>query len=111
MPLALKHLPYLMPLLGLSIAPALAEPTAHERNRLGGLLRLLDTMARQVNTQATQPGDEHARFHFDYAQLSADLERVRQGIEHYLSPSRAQPRVLPELTGHYTRAVADTPLQ
>ncbi|QXI30939.1 RAQPRD family integrative conjugative element protein [Pseudomonas vanderleydeniana] len=89
-------------------APTQAEPTALERTHLAGLLRQLDAMTRQASSGAALPADEHARFSFDYARLSADLELVRQGIEGYLTPSRAQPRPLPELTGHYTLAT-DTP--
>ncbi|WP_273822932.1 MULTISPECIES: RAQPRD family integrative conjugative element protein [Pseudomonas] len=109
MPLALKYPYYLLALLGLATSLAQAEPTAHERTRLAGLLRLLDTMTRQVYTDAALPTDEHARFNFDYSQLSADLELIRQGIEHYLSPARAQPRAVPEPSGHYTRAAGETP--
>ena len=42
-----------------------------------------------------------ARYRFDYARFAADLERMRQGIHKYLSPSRAQPADLVELTGDY----------
>lgn len=42
-----------------------------------------------------------ARYRFDYPRFAADLERVRQGIQKYLSPSRAQPADLIELSGDY----------
>ncbi|MFC3942647.1 type III effector Hop protein [Pseudomonas gingeri NCPPB 3146 = LMG 5327] len=104
MPIALRPLRYTALAASLGIPLALAEPTAHERTHLAGLLRQLDVASRQANASAALPTDEQARFSFDYRRLSSDLELVRQGIEGYLSPSRAQPRVLPELTGHYTRS-------
>lgn len=42
-----------------------------------------------------------ARYRFDYSRFAADLKRMRQGIHKYLSPSRAQPADLVELTGDY----------
>ncbi|MNW09040.1 Plasmid protein [compost metagenome] len=47
-----------------------------------------------------------ARYHFDYPRFAADLKRVRRGINKYLSPSRAQPTDLIELTSDYR---ADAP--
>lgn len=42
-----------------------------------------------------------ARYRFDYSRFAADLKRLRQGINKYLSPSRAQPADMVELTGDY----------
>ncbi|PSS58918.1 RAQPRD family integrative conjugative element protein [Pseudomonas sp. BBP2017] len=42
-----------------------------------------------------------ARYRFDYSRFAADLKRMRQGIHKYLSPSRAQPADMVELTGDY----------
>ncbi|WP_080635296.1 RAQPRD family integrative conjugative element protein [Pseudomonas asplenii] len=89
--------------------PVQAEPTDQERTHLAGLMRQLDAVIRQVNASAALPEDEHSRFTFDYPRLSAELELVRQGIEDYLTPSRIQPRSLPELTGHYTHTDEPTP--
>ena len=53
---------------------------------------------------AAGPGSpERARYHFDYAQLRADLKRVRAGLEDYLVPQRAQPRDPVPLAGDYVR--------
>ncbi|KPA90354.1 RAQPRD family integrative conjugative element protein [Pseudomonas sp. RHF3.3-3] len=95
--------------LSLKATMAQAEPTAQERTLLSAWLRQLDTLTQQVHTRAAQPVDEQARFHFDYPRLAADLELIQQGIEHYLTPSRAQPRALPELTGHYTQSTEAMP--
>jgi len=80
---------------------ALAEsPT--QRQELVAALRQLDALERTVAGGAAhapiQPGE---RYHFDYPRLLADLERVRSGIQAYLTPSRAQPRDLSELAGEY----------
>ncbi|WP_419735706.1 RAQPRD family integrative conjugative element protein [Pseudomonas sp. COR18] len=111
MPVAIHFPRYLAPFLvfSLSAAMAQAEPTAQERTLLSAWLRQLDTLTRQVHTRAAQPVDEQARFHFDYPRLAADLELIQQGVEHYLTPSRAQPRALPELTGHYTQSTEAEP--
>ena len=88
---------------------ALAEsPT--QRQELVAALRQLDALERTVAGGAAhvpiQPGE---RYHFDYPQLLADLERVRAGIQAHLTPSRAQPRDLSELAGEYRTERAAPP--
>ncbi|WP_458079571.1 integrative conjugative element protein, RAQPRD family, partial [Pseudomonas aeruginosa] len=39
---------------------------------------------------------------FDYSRLAADLQRIRQGLQDYMTPSRAQPRDPSDLSGSYT---------
>ncbi|WP_084614883.1 RAQPRD family integrative conjugative element protein [Pseudomonas batumici] len=108
-------MPYPLPLrcialvASLTVPMVMAEPTAHERTQLSLVLRQLEAVTRQVKASAALPTDDQARFTFDYARLSADLEQVRGGIEGYLTPSRAQPRTPPELTGHYTRSTGRSP--
>ncbi|MCQ7290061.1 RAQPRD family integrative conjugative element protein, partial [Salmonella enterica] len=46
-----------------------------------------------------EPGQ---RFYFDYSRLAADLQRIRQGLQDYMTPSRAQPRDPSDLSGNYT---------
>lgn len=48
---------------------------------------------------ADEPGQ---RFYFDYSRLAADLQRIRQGLQDYMTPSRAQPRDPSDLSGNYT---------
>jgi RAQPRD family integrative conjugative element protein len=94
-------------LLGLCLAGhASADDAAPEHARLAAALRQLDNIERLVAQQAAQPPDERARYHFDYARLAADLERVRGGIRDYLKPSRAQPRDPAELLGDYRQPAA-----
>lgn len=84
--------------------PAKAEsPTPTERQALAAALRQLDALTRLVEeSSATTPVVAGARYHFDYPRLTADIARVRTGIEDYLAPSRAQPRDPDALTGQYT---------
>ena len=88
---------------------ALAESPA-ERQELVAALRQLDALERTVADSAAhapiQPGE---RYHFDYPRLLADLERVRTAIQAHLTPSRAQPRDLSELTGEYRTERAAPP--
>ena len=80
---------------------ALAESPA-QRQELVAALRQLDALEHAVVHSAAHtsviPGE---RYHFDYPRLLADLARVRTGIQAHLTPSRAQPRDLSELTGEY----------
>ncbi|HEP8940028.1 RAQPRD family integrative conjugative element protein [Pseudomonas aeruginosa] len=80
---------------------ASANDATLEHARLAAALRQLDSIERLVAQQAAQPLDEGTRYHFDYARLSADLERVRAGILDYLIPTRAQPRDPLQLLGDY----------
>ena len=88
---------------------ALAESPA-QRQELVAALRQLDALERTVTGGAAhapiQPGE---RYNFDYPRLLADLERVRAGIQAYLTPSRAQPRDLFELAGEYRTERAAPP--
>ena len=81
--------------------------SSDEHQRLVLVLRQLDAADRLLSSMAPTAADLSARYAFDYALLSADLNLIRQGINGYLTPSRAQPRNPPELTGHYTRSSQD----
>ncbi|MGU1062170.1 RAQPRD family integrative conjugative element protein [Pseudomonas aeruginosa] len=101
---------HLLVLLGLCVSSQANDATP-EHARLAAALRQLDSIERLTAQQAALPLDESARYHFDYARLSADLERVRAGIRDYLSPSRAQPRDSAQLLGDYRQghgAATDT---
>lgn len=65
----------------------------------------LDTLAQQASRYEVP--ESNIRFRFDYSRLIQDIQRIRQGVEGYLSPSRAQPRNPGELVGDYR---LDTPL-
>ncbi len=94
-------------LLGLCVSGhASADDATPEHARLAAALRQLDSIERLVAQQAAQQQDERTRYHFDYARLTADLERVRAGIHDYLTPTRAQPRDSALLFGDYRQPVA-----
>ncbi|MCY1508612.1 integrative conjugative element protein, RAQPRD family [compost metagenome] len=81
-----------------------ADDSTPEQAHLAAALRQLDSLERLVEQHAAQPRHERARFYFDYARLSADLNRMRAGIRDYLSPSRAQPRDTTKLLGDYRQS-------
>lgn len=77
------------------------DPGLHRQNLASALhqLDLLDRfLATVASTYQPRPSD---RYHFDHARLRGDLQRVRAGIQAYLSPPRAQPREPEPLAGDY----------
>lgn len=84
-----------------SIAPVMASERAYEREQLALLTRQLDQINRQVEDLSAQPTQARARYHFDYPRLLDDLQRVRAGIQDYLTPQRAQPRDPTPMLGDY----------
>lgn len=94
-------------MLGLGLTShAGADDSTPEHARLAAALRQLDSIERIVAQQAVQPLDESSRYHFDYARLAADLQRVRNGIRDYLTPTRAQPRDPALLLGDYRQSAS-----
>ena len=96
--------------LALTIALAGASPAsaadglASEREQLAALTRQLDLIDRLAEHAAHTAPQEHTRYHFDHARLRKDLQRVRAGIQDYLTPPRAQPRDPVELSGDYRQS-------
>lgn len=89
--------------------PAIAADSSDgdaERETLAAVTRQLDLLDRLAERAATTAPQERARYHFDYARLRADLQRVRTGLRDYLVPQRAQPRDPVPLAGDYTRSNA-----
>lgn len=85
----------------LATFPAVAQES-RERSDLG-LVQRQFTAIQQLANRAESSSDDApgSRYRFDYLRFATDLERVRGGIQKYLSPSRAQPADLVELTGQY----------
>ncbi|AZC38281.1 RAQPRD family integrative conjugative element protein [Pseudomonas chlororaphis] len=75
---------------------------SHEQSQLSLILQQLDTIELLINraddANASEPVE---RYRFDYPQLIQDIQRIRNGVQGYLSPSRAQPRDPTELVGDY----------
>ncbi|NMX64377.1 conjugal transfer protein [Pseudomonas sp. WS 5079] len=67
-------------------------------------LDTLDTLVLRVSRD--EAPESNTRYRFDYPRLTQDIQRIRQGVQDYLSPSRAQPRDSTELVGEYR---LDTP--
>ncbi|GHH49831.1 hypothetical protein GCM10009090_09850 [[Pseudomonas] boreopolis] len=93
----------------LLIAPSTYQSAAAaddgiEREQLAALVRQIDLIDRLAEHAAHTAPQERARYHFDHARLREDLQRVRAGIQDYLTPPRAQPRDPVELSGDYRQS-------
>lgn len=76
--------------------------SALEQVQLSLALQQLDTIERlATRAETARTAEPDARYRFDYPRLTQDLQRIRQGVQGYLSPSRAQPRDPAELVGDY----------
>jgi RAQPRD family integrative conjugative element protein len=82
-----------------------ASDTAVENARLATLVRQLDMIDR-IAQASENLAVTRTRYHFDYARFRSDIERVRAGVEDYLSPPRAQPRDPEALRVDYRREEA-----
>lgn len=67
-------------------------------------LNQLESTLQRAQEQARL--SDAGRFYFDYPQIHADISAMRDGVTHYLSPSRAQPRDVSTFTGLYRREAA-----
>ncbi|HBO3041388.1 RAQPRD family integrative conjugative element protein [Pseudomonas aeruginosa] len=84
--------------------PASAGDASPEHAQLATLARQLDLIDRLAEHAAHTAPQQRARYHFDHARLRKDLQRVRTGIQDYLTPPRAQPRDPVELSGDYRQS-------
>ncbi|MBP2261514.1 RAQPRD family integrative conjugative element protein [Pseudomonas sp. BP8] len=104
----MKNTSYSM-LLACLVSLGAAAQDAPERSDLGLVQRQITDIERLADRASTASvSTAETRYRFDYVRFTADLERMRQGIHKYLSPSRAQPADQVELTGDY-RAEASLP--
>ncbi|WP_123341797.1 RAQPRD family integrative conjugative element protein [Pseudomonas brassicacearum] len=73
-----------------------------QEQQLTLILRQLDTLDTLVRRAPRFEAPElNTRYRFDYPRLTQDIQRIRQGVKGYLSPSRAQPRDPSELVSDY----------
>jgi RAQPRD family integrative conjugative element protein len=80
---------------------------ADEEAQFGLVRQQLDVIERlTAQAERSSNAQPNERYRFDYPQLSQDIQRIRLGMQGYLSPSRAQPRDSTELVGEYR---LDTP--
>lgn len=81
--------------------------SAHEREQLSLVQQQLDTIERlAARAKVARTSEPNERYRFDYSRLIQDIQRIRHGVQGYLSPSRAQPRDPAEFIGDYR---LDTP--
>lgn len=90
------------------LAP-LAANAVDESSQLALVLRQLDAIDRMAQHNAAQTRTTPSRYYFDYQRLHLDIQRVRQGVQDYLSPPRAQPRDAMELIADYRDQQEPTP--
>lgn len=76
--------------------------SAHEREQLSLVQQQVDTIERlAAQAKVARTSEPNERYRFDYPRLSQDIQRIRQGMQNHLSPSRAQPHDAGELVGDY----------
>jgi len=76
--------------------------SGHEQDQLNLVQQQLDIIERlATQAEVANPSESIDRYRFDYPRLIQDIQRIRQGVRDYLSPSRAQPRDPTELVGDY----------
>ena len=80
---------------------ALAAPLP-EREELTLSLNQLSQIEASLNrAQQSARTGINERYYFDYPRINSDISTLRSGIEHYLTPARAQPRDTAALVGQY----------
>ncbi|QJT79302.1 RAQPRD family integrative conjugative element protein [Kosakonia sp. MUSA4] len=90
-------------LLFISLSPALASASP-ESAQLAQTLKQLDGIQVTLErARQSASADARSRYYFDYPQAQQDIQTIRQGINHYLSPARAQPREVLPLSADYQR--------
>ncbi|QIQ21467.1 integrative conjugative element protein, RAQPRD family [Zophobihabitans entericus] len=74
-----------------------------EHQHLAQVMRQLDMIDYLVAQSADQVNQSTStsRYHLDYQRLQKDLTRIRQGLNDYIEPKRAQPRDPVEFSGQY----------
>lgn len=90
-------------------SPVVLASEAFEREQLTLLLKQISnahTIAATAHKQIS-PTDTD-RYWLDYERLERDLKRIQHGVEHYLSPHRAQPRELYDEISLHDGAVSYT---
>ncbi|RMO93456.1 hypothetical protein ALQ32_200231 [Pseudomonas syringae pv. tagetis] len=98
-------------LLCASVLPVTAHAagTASEQANVEVMVRQLNALEAVAQRRADLPTESAQRYHLDYPRLVSDIARIRQGLQDYLTPSRAQPRDPVEISGHYNVSGDRTP--
>ncbi|HCL5324227.1 TPA: RAQPRD family integrative conjugative element protein [Salmonella enterica] len=81
-----------------------------EREELTLSLNQLTQIEASLNrAQQSARTCSNERYYFDYPRIHSDITTLRSGIEHYLTPARAQPRDTATLAGQYRGEEKTTP--
>ena len=86
-----------------------AAGTASEQANVEVMIRQLNALEAVAQRSVDLPKDSAQRYHLDYPRLVSDIARIRQGLQDYMSPSRAQPRDPVEISGQYNVSGDHTP--
>lgn len=80
---------------------ALAAPLTEREELILSLNQLTQIEASLSRAQQSARTGINERYYFDYPRIHGDIITLRSGIEHYLTPARAQPRDAVTLVGQY----------
>ncbi|EHO4421600.1 conjugal transfer protein [Salmonella enterica] len=80
---------------------ALAAPLTEREELTLSLYQLTQIEASLHRAQQSARTGINERYYFDYPRIHGDITTLRNGIEHYLIPARAQPRDTAKLVGQY----------
>lgn len=80
---------------------ALAAPLTEREELTLSLSQLNQIEASLHRAQQSARTGINERYYFDYPRIHSDITTLRSGIEHYLTPARAQPRDTATLVGQY----------
>ncbi|HCL5335691.1 TPA: RAQPRD family integrative conjugative element protein [Salmonella enterica] len=80
---------------------ALAAPLTEREELTLSLNQLTQIEASLHRAQQSARTGINERYYFDYPRIHSDITTLRSGIEHYLTPARAQPRDTATLAGQY----------
>ncbi len=81
---------------------AMAQSQAIEQEHLAQVLNQLSHIEASLqHASQSAATDTRQRYFFDYPRIRADIQIIRDGIQRYQTPSRAQPLNVDELSGQY----------
>lgn len=83
------------------VSTALAQST-YEREQIRLMLvqiTNIEAIALQMDRNTSVLDTD--RYQFDHVRFQKDLGAIRAGLEHYLTPARAQPRDVVDVVGEY----------
>ncbi|EAM1380952.1 conjugal transfer protein [Salmonella enterica] len=82
-------------------SPAFAAALIEREELTLSLSQLSQIEASLHRAQQSARTGINERYYFDYPRIHDDITTLRSGIEHYLTPTRAQPRDTATLVGQY----------